>query len=82
MGGPMTEESPHTRANRESWNATSRKYQASHHTELEGDLLWGPSMPPERELSVLGSVAGKDILEIACGGVASPPYTSPSEARG
>ena len=77
----MTEESPHTRANRESWNATSRKYQASHHTELEGALLWGPSMPPERELSVLGSVAGKDILEIACGGGQSAAYLAERGAR-
>jgi SAM-dependent methyltransferase len=68
-------ESPHTRANRENWNATSRDYQKSHREELEGDVLWGPSMPPEKDLRVLGpSVAGKDVLEIACGGGQSAAY--------
>jgi len=65
----VAEDSPFTKANRDSWNATSKEYQARHHAELEGDVLWGPSMPPERELKILGeSVAGKWVLEIACGG--------------
>ena len=65
----MAEDSPLTKANRDCWNATSKEYQARHHAELEGDVLWGPSMPPERELKILGeSVAGKWVLEIACGG--------------
>lgn len=78
----MAEDSPYTRANRESWNAGSRKYQASHHDELIGDVLWGPSMPPERELQVLGSsLAGKDVLEIACGGGQSAVYLAQIGAR-
>jgi len=65
----VAEDSPYPKANRDSWNATSKEYQALHHAELEGDVLWGPSMPPERELKILGeSVAGKLVLEIACGG--------------
>src|SRR5207244_5529979 len=65
----VSSESPHTRANRENWNRTSRAYQEGHRGELEDDVLWGPSMPPERELKILGSdVAGRDVLEIACGG--------------
>ena len=84
----MFEESSSVKANRENRNATSKEYQAFHHAELEGDVLWGPSMPPERELKILGeSVAGKAVLEIACGagsprstshrwGPASPPLTS------
>jgi len=75
-------EPPYTRANRENWNTTSRSYQASHHRELEGDVLWGPSMPPESELKVLGaSVAGKDVLEIACGGGQSAAYLAERGAR-
>jgi len=72
----MFEESSSTKANRENRNATSKEYQAFHHAELEGDVLWGPSMPPERELKILGeSVAGKAVLEIACG-AGSPRSTS------
>src|SRR2546426_4712379 len=57
----VAEDSPFTKANRDSWNATSKEYQARHHAELEGDVLWGPSMPPERELKILGeSVRGQD----------------------
>ena len=78
----MSSESPHTRANRENWNATSRGYQKSHRGELEDDVLWGPSMPPERELKILGSeVAAKDILEIACGGGQSAVHLAERGAR-
>src|SRR2546421_5383557 len=60
----------------------SRAYQSSHHGELEGDVLWGPSMSPERELKVLGpEVAGKDVLEIACGGGQSAAYLAGMGAR-
>jgi len=45
-------------------------------------VLWGPSMPPERDLKVLGStVAGKDVLEIACGGGQSATYLAEQGAR-
>jgi len=78
----VSPEPPNTRANRENWNTTSRAYQKSHHRELEDDVLWGPSMPPERDLKVLGStVAGKDVLEIACGGGQSAAYLAEQGAR-
>lgn len=78
----MAEDSPFTKANRDNWNATSKEYQARHHGELEGDVLWGPSMPPERELKILGeSVAGKLILEIACGGGQSAVHLAKMGAR-
>ncbi len=78
----MAGESPFTKANRELWNATSKDYQARHHTELGGDVLWGPSMPPERELKILGdSVDGKDVLEIACGGGQSAVHLAKLGAR-
>src|SRR6266705_6961357 len=69
MVAAVAEDSPFTKANRDNWNATSKEYQSRHHAELEGDVLGWPSMPPERELKILGgSVAGKAVLEIACGG--------------
>jgi ubiquinone/menaquinone biosynthesis C-methylase UbiE len=78
----VAEDSPFTKANRDNWNATSKEYQARHHGELEGDVLWGPSMPPERELKILGeSVAGKLILEIACGGGQSAVHLAKMGAR-
>ncbi len=78
----MPEDTPTTRTNREWWNATRRQYQQDPHRELEGDILWGPSMPPERELHVLGpSVVGKDILEVACGGGQSAVYLAEQGAR-
>ncbi len=78
----MPEESPATRGNRAWWNAISAQYQADHRRELEGDVLWGPSMPPESELRVLGpSVAGKDVLELACGGGQCSVHLAETGAR-
>lgn len=74
--------SPFTRLNRDEWNATSEEYQQAHRAELEGDVLWGPSMPPETTLRVLGdSVVGKDILEICCGGGQCSVYLAEHGAR-
>jgi SAM-dependent methyltransferase len=71
-----------TRSNRDLWNATSEEYQRSHRSELEGDVLWGPSMPPETTLRILGdSVAGKDVLEICCGGGQCSVYLAEQGAR-
>ena len=78
----VAEDAPFTKANRDDWNATSKEYQARHHAELEGDVVWGPSMPPERELKILGeSVAGKAVLEIACGGGQSAVHLAMIGAR-
>lgn len=78
----MSDESAATRQNREWWNTTSPGYQAAHHGELVGDVLWGPSMPPERDLRILGpTVAGKDVLEVCCGGGQSAVYLAEQGAR-
>ncbi|HLE53643.1 MAG TPA: methyltransferase domain-containing protein [Thermoplasmata archaeon] len=79
----MPEElSPFTRSNRDLWNVTSEEYQRDHHTELKDDVLWGPSMPPEAILRVLGaSVAAKDVLEICCGGGQCSMYLAEKGAR-
>lgn len=74
--------SPFTRSNRDLWNATSEEYQRDHHAELQDDVAWGPSMPPESTLQVLGpSVAGKDVLEICCGGGQCSVYLAEKGAR-
>jgi len=70
-----------TRVNQERWNAQSADYQQEHHSDLEDDLLWGPSMPPEKTLGVLGEVSGKDILELCCGGGQSLAYLVRRGAR-
>jgi ubiquinone/menaquinone biosynthesis C-methylase UbiE len=53
--------------NRASWNAVSRDYQSIHRIPTD-DAHYGPRMPTERELQLVGDVAGKRLLEIGCGG--------------
>lgn len=58
-----------TRDNRDVWNAYAADYQASWHESLAGDVFWGPSMPSEESLRILGGdVMGRDVLEIGAGG--------------
>ncbi|MCW5851300.1 MAG: methyltransferase domain-containing protein, partial [Anaerolineae bacterium] len=54
--------------NRAFWDNWSDEYQAQHAEQLnKRELAWGVWALPERELGVLGDVAGKDILELGCG---------------
>ena len=53
--------------NRAAWNAISSEYQSSHRIPTD-DAHYGPRAPPERELRLVGDVAGKRLLEIGCGG--------------
>ena len=61
---------PDTARNQASWDAYSDEYQARHAASLarEGGLCWGTTGIPESTLGILGDVAGKDILELGCGG--------------
>lgn len=53
--------------NRRGWNTISARYQA--HTRISTrDVHYGPLAPGERELGLLGDVAGKRVIEIGCGG--------------
>jgi ubiquinone/menaquinone biosynthesis C-methylase UbiE len=53
--------------NHQSWNAISANYQT--HTRIStDDVHYGPLAPGERELGLLGEVAGRRILEVGCGG--------------
>ena len=52
---------------RAAWNRISAGYQAQH--QITADAAhYGPFMPDENELRLLGDVAGQRILELGCGG--------------
>ena len=61
--------SSHVRHNREFWDADADEYQQAHGDALaDAPLAWGAYRVPESELQVLGEVAGRDMLELGCGG--------------
>lgn len=61
--------SDHVRHNRKFWDTDSENYQAAHDADLtERPLAWGAFRAPESELRVLGEFAGRDLLELGCGG--------------
>lgn len=70
-----------TQANREAWDSYSREYQAAWHEALDQDVFWGPSMPSERTLRLLGDVAGRDVLELGCGGGQAGVFLATQGAR-
>ncbi|MDY7039256.1 MAG: class I SAM-dependent methyltransferase [Chloroflexota bacterium] len=53
--------------NRRSWDTISANYQASTRISTD-DVHYGPLAPGEREMGLLGDVAGKRVIEIGCGG--------------
>jgi ubiquinone/menaquinone biosynthesis C-methylase UbiE len=53
--------------NRRSWDAISANYQASTRISTD-DVHYGSLASGERELGLLGDVAGKRVVEIGCGG--------------
>lgn len=55
--------------NRAAWDASSDDYQAEHYAQLAAQPeAWGIWSLPERELQLIGDVAGRDVLEFGCGG--------------
>ena len=52
---------------RESWNRLSAHYQRAHAIRTD-TAHYGTSAPNEDQLQLLGSVTGKRILELGCGG--------------
>lgn len=55
--------------NRRAWDAASDDYQRLHRAQLrENAEAWGVWSLPESELQLLGEVAGRDVLELGCGG--------------
>lgn len=58
----------HAQQNREFWDRQSDTYQQKHGAFItKSEPAWGVWQIPERELNVLGDVAGKDVLEFGCG---------------
>jgi SAM-dependent methyltransferase len=58
----------HETRNRAYWNARSAAYQADHGAQLAvHGAAWGIWQIPEDELRVLGSVDGRDVVELGCG---------------
>jgi SAM-dependent methyltransferase len=56
------------RRNRAFWDAYSDEYQSEHDAFITHDeIRWGMWQVPDRELGVLGDLAGLDVLELGCG---------------
>jgi SAM-dependent methyltransferase len=56
------------RANRGWWDANADEYQAEHGSFLrDAGFVWGPEGLDEASARLLGSVAGKRVLEVGCG---------------
>lgn len=53
--------------NRRYWDRESDEYQRRHGEHLRSGAAWGVWQIPEDDLQVLGSVRGKDVLELGCG---------------
>jgi SAM-dependent methyltransferase len=56
-------------ANRELWTRSNAEYTdaAAAKAWAQDEITWGMWGVPERELQLLGDVAGKDVLELGCG---------------
>lgn len=70
MPGRPDPAADHVGRNRAAWNADADAYQARNAATLgAGDGPgWGVWRVPESRLRVLGDVAGRDVLELGCGG--------------
>lgn len=55
------------RSNQVGWDEISDSYQAETSISVD-DVHYGPLIPGERQLGLLGDVQGKRVLELACGG--------------
>ncbi len=58
----------HAARNREAWAAEAASYvDTAERNWAREELTWGIAGTPESELSLLGDVAGKDVVELGCG---------------
>jgi SAM-dependent methyltransferase len=61
--------SEQARRNRELWDGLADGYQREHGAQLDVDApAWGQWSIPEADVGVLPDVAGRDVLELGCGG--------------
>jgi SAM-dependent methyltransferase len=59
----------HVARNRRHWDAIADAYQRDHGAQLDtAEPCWGAWQIPDRQLGILGDVAGLDVLELGCGG--------------
>jgi SAM-dependent methyltransferase len=57
------------RASRSWWDGYAADYQVEHGSFLgDTDFVWGPEGLRESAAHLLGDVAGRDVLEVGCGG--------------
>lgn len=77
----MPREAPSTQANRQAWDSYAAEYQQEWHGSLDDDVFWGPAVPSERRLRLLGDVAGRDVLELGCGGGQASVFLTSQGAR-
>jgi SAM-dependent methyltransferase len=70
------------RANRADWDATADTYQAEH-GEYLGDarFRWSPEGVDEKDVRLLGDVAGRRVLEVGCGAGQCARWLSRQGAR-
>jgi SAM-dependent methyltransferase len=60
--------SDHAHRNREVWSGLADDYrERGRRNWTEREISWGIWDVPERDLAVLGDVAGKDVVELGCG---------------
>jgi SAM-dependent methyltransferase len=62
-------ESDYVARNRAVWTKTNEEFTDAAATRSwgEGDISWGVFGVPERDVQVLGDVAGLDVVELGCG---------------
>src|SRR2546429_8885449 len=67
---PMSAPEPdYVRVNRDHWTKANAEYtdRRAEHAWSESEISWGVWNTPEREVNVLPSVRGKDVVELGCG---------------
>ena len=70
------------RANRSWWDANADEYQAEHGGYLGDErFLWCPEGVYEDEAGLLGSVGGRDVLEVGCGAAQCARWLAGQGAR-
>lgn len=81
--GRRTADAAETRtANRGWWDAEAVAYYAEHGDFLgDRELVWGPEGLTESELGLLGSLSGRDVLEIGSGAAQGGRYAAARGAR-
>jgi SAM-dependent methyltransferase len=62
-------EADYVQRNRERWTQTNEEYTGKDaaRTWAKDEITWGVFGVPEKELGVLGDVAGLDVVELGCG---------------